>query len=236
MPNTNQIPIKPYVMATMQGDKIRGTIGEWVYAIDPVTKKQLMRRKPKKVRNPKTESQQAHRNSFVDIVRLSSRMTEAHLLGLHRHAQRVKLRTYADFRRLNKDCFTPDGLIDYPRIVLSRGPVAKVLVNNVQLNDDGLLRVDFDPCMGQENAASDDTLHLYVYNADLEEGCLFLPVLRRDGTLSVQLPAEWLLQDNPASKTNALTHSNTHTFNLHLYAFLRNRKGHTSDTLYIPLL
>ena len=74
-------------------------------------------------------------------------------------------------------------------------------------------------------------LHAYVYNAVLEEGCLFLPVLRSDGTLSVQIPAEWLhTEDAP---TDALTQS--HIPAIHLYAFLRNRRGLTSDTIYIPL-
>lgn len=218
-------------MATMQGDKIRGTIGNKIYSVDPVSKKQVVRSKPKKVRNPKTEAQQAHRNSFVDIVRLSSRMTDAHLVGLHHHAQRVKLRTYADFRRLNKDCFSPDGLIDYPRIVLSRGPVATVSVNKVHLYDNGVLQIDFDPCLMMGKAAPDDALYLYVYKADLELGCLFPPVLRSDGTLSVQIPAEWLQTEG--ASTDALPHSHIAAF--HLYAFLRNRRGLTSDTIYIPL-
>ena len=215
----------------MQGDIIRGTIGNKIYSFDHVSQKQVVRSKPKKVRNPKTESQQAHRNSFIDIVRLSSRMTDAHLVGLHHHAQRVKLRTYADFRRLNKDCFTPDGLIDYPRIVLSRGPVATVSVNKVHLYDNGVLQIDFDPCLMMGKAAPDDMLHAYVYNAVLEEGCLFLPVLRSDGTLSVQLPAEWLQPGD--TSTDALPQSHIPAF--HLYAFLRNRRGLTSDTVYIYL-
>lgn len=218
-------------MATMQGDKIIGTIGGLIYYFDPVRKKVVVRHKPEKVRNPRSSAQQAHRNSFIDIVRLSSRMTEAHLVGLHHHAQRLKLRTYTDFRHLNKDSFTPDGLIDYPRIVLSRGPVATVSVNKVQLHDNGVLQIDFDPCLTMGKAAPDDALYLYVYKADQELGCLLPPVLRSDKTLAIQLPAEWLQTEG--ASTDALTQS--HIPAIHLYAFLRNRRGLTSDTIYIPL-
>ena len=204
-------------MATIQGDKIRGTIGDWVYYIDPVTKEQRVRLKPKKVRNPKTSNQQAHRNAFIDIVRLSSHMTEAHLLGLHKHAQRMKLRTYTDFRHLNKDCFTPDGLIDYPRIVISRGPVAPVIVNEVQLDEGHVLRLSFDACFMQYDTAPEDTFHLFVYCPALGAGLLAPPVYRSAQTVTFPLPADWPIDG------------------LHLYAFLRNAKGWTSNTIYIPV-
>ena len=211
-------------MAIKVGDKIRGSIGNLTFSIDPVTKDQVVRRKPKKRRKLNSPDLQTHLNLFTDIVRLSSHMTEAHRLGLHHHAQHEKLRTYNDFRSLNKDCFTPDGHIDYPHIVVSRGTVAKVYVSHAQVDDNGILRIDFDPYLGVTKAAPDDTLYLYVYSSALEEGFFLPPVLRRDGTLSAQLPAEWL---HPEPGADAI--------NLHLYAFLRDRKGLTSDTIYIPL-
>ncbi|MBQ3850622.1 MAG: hypothetical protein II751_00740 [Bacteroidales bacterium] len=203
-------------MATQENNLVRGSIGGWIYSVDPVTKKQVIRRKPKKVRNPQTPAQESHRAAFIDIVRLSSRMTEAHLIGLHRHAQRMKLRTYADFRHLNRDCFIPDGQIDYPRVVLSRGPVAPVFVRQLQLGDDGRLLLAFEPCLGQPDAAPDDELYLFVYDAASGAAFLAPPVRRSAGALDLRLP------DECAGARR------------HIYAFLRDRKGRTSDTIYVP--
>lgn len=204
-------------MATVHGNIIKGTIGDRVYSFDPVSRQQVVRRKPKKVRNPKTEAQQAHRNAFVDIVRLSSHMTEAHRLGLRRHAQRERLRTYTYFRRVNKDCFTPDGFVDYPRVVLSYGPVGLVVVNEVLVDADHVLRLTFDACLKQANALANDAFHLFVYCPARGAGILAPPVPRSAGALTFPLPSDW-----PSD-------------GLHLYAFLLDAKGRASSTIYIPL-
>ena len=204
-------------MATVQNDLISGSIGDRTYSVDPITRKQIVRSKPKKVRNPKTAAQKAHRSAFVDIVRLSSHTTEAHLIGLFQHARRNGLRTYADFRRLNKDCFTPDGLIDYPRLVLSHGTVSPVDVTDVHIDASNLLHLTFETNTTLTNAHATDLLFLFAYSAAHGAGILAQPVLRTDGSLLLQLPTDW----SPAD--------------LHLYAFLCNSRGFASNTLYIPL-
>lgn len=202
-------------MATKQGSYESGKLGDKIlYVVDG---RQCERSMPASVANPRTEAQQAHRSAFVEIVRLSSHMTEAHTIGLHRHAQRQHLRTYMDFRKLNKNCFTPDGDIDYPRIVLSYGSVAKVRFTSVSLDDGHTLHLTFDANLNAGNATPTDDLYLFVYCPVLCTGILFDPVPRGAESLTVQLPAEWPVSD------------------LHLYAFLRSRRGYTSDTIYIPL-
>ena len=204
-------------MAIVEGNLLRGRIGDKIYSIDPVTKKQKVRIAPKKVRNPKTDAQLKHRNSFVDIVRLSSYMTEAHSIGLHHHARREHLRTYSDFRRLNKDCFTVEGLIDYPNITLSYGSVARVAFTSAQLEGDHILHLTYEPSLTSSNAQPDDKLFLFAFCPACSKGQLFGPVPRPEGSFSVELPAEW-----PADS-------------LHLYAFLKNSKGNCSKTIYIQL-
>ncbi len=174
-------------MATVQGNIIKGTIGNKIYYYDPVSKRQIVRRKPKKVRNPKTAAQQAHRNAFVDIVRLSSHMTEAHRLGLQRHAQRMTLQTYTDFRRLNKDCFMPDGHVDYPHIVLSLGPVVPVSITSAQVDADRVLRLTFDAGLTLGDAQPDDTFHLFAYCPAIGAGVLAPPIPRTDEALALSL-------------------------------------------------
>lgn len=203
-------------MATKQGSYESGKLGNKIlYVVDG---RQCERTMPVQVANPRTEAQQAHRSAFVEIVRLSSYMTEAHSVGLHRHAQRQRLRTYMDFRKLNKNCFIANGDIDYPRIVLSYGSVAKVCFTSVRFDDDHTLHLTFDPCLHFGNAAPTDKLYLFAYYPALCTGILFDPIPRNAESLTIQFPADW-----PSDR-------------LHLYAFLRSRRGYTSDTIYVSLM
>ena len=204
-------------MAIVEGNLLRGRLGDKIYSIDPVTKKQRVRNAPKKVHNPKTDAQQKHRNAFVEIVRLSSYMTEAHSIGLHHHAQRAHKRTYADFRSLNKGCFTKEGLIDYPNIILSYGSVAQVMITSVRLDDAHTLHLTYNPCLGDSYSQPDDNLFLYAYCPTCNTGQLYNPIPRQAGSFSIKLPTDWS------------------TDSLHLYAFLRNSKGISSKTIYVPL-
>lgn len=205
-------------MAIVEGNLLRGRLGDKIYSIDPVTKKQRVRNAPKKVRNPKTDAQQKHRNAFVEIVRLSSYMTEAHSIGLHHHAQRAHKRSYADFRSLNKNCFTKEGLIDYPNIVLSYGSVAQVTFTSARLDDTHTLHLTYDPALGDGHSRPDDSLYLFAFCQAWSKGLLYDPVPRPQGSFSINLPHEW-----PAE-------------GLHLYAFLCNSKGNSSKTIYIQPL
>ena len=201
-------------MATKQGSYESGKLGDKIlYVVDG---RQCERSMPVQVANPRTEAQQAHRSAFVEIVRLSSYMTEAHTIGLHRHAPRQKLRTYMDFRKLNKSCFTPDGEIDYPRIVLSHGPVARVFFNSIQLDQKHTLHLTFNANLNAGAAKPNDDLYLFAYSPVHSTGILFAPIPRNSESHTAQLPADWSADS------------------LHLYAFLRNRRGYTSDTMYIP--
>lgn len=204
-------------MAIVEGNLLRGRLGDKIYSIDPVTKKQRVRNAPKKVHNPKTDAQQKHRNAFVEIVRLSSYMTEAHSIGLHHHAVREHKRTYADFRSLNKNCFTKEGLIDYPNIILSYGSVSQVTFTSARLDDAHTLHLTYDPCLGTSHSKPDDSLFLYAYCPKCNTGQLYNPIPRQAGSFSIKLPTDWP------------------TDSLHLYAFLCNSKGISSKTMYVPI-
>ena len=146
---------------------------------------QCERSMPTHVANPRTEAQQAHRSNFAQISKLSSYMKEAHLVGLHGQAVREKNSTYALFKRINKDCFTPDGEIDYPRIVVSKGSVRKASITSVTVAD-GLLTVNFDS--HAYDGAATDMFFLFVYSSALCAGFLADPVLRSAGHISRPTP------------------------------------------------
>ena len=218
-------------MARKQGDAESGKLGNKIYYT--WHGRQCERSMPTSVANPQTEAQQAHRSNFAMVSKLSSYMKVAHLVGLHWHAIREHNSTYAIFRNLNKDCFTPDGEINLPRVIVSRGTVEQVEITSATI-DKNVLTVTFDNRV--YGGRSTDEFFLFVYCPALCTGRLATPVPRSSGLVTAVLPPEWL---HPAeltqANTNTLTHSRTNAFPLHLYAFLRSTRGRTSDTIYIPL-
>lgn len=218
-------------MARKQGDSESGKLGNKIYYT--WHGRQCERSMPTSVANPQTEAQQNHRSNFAMVSKLSSYMKEAHLIGLHWHAIREHNSTYAIFRQLNKDCFTPDGEIDLHRVIVSRGSVESVVITSATINN-GALTVTFDTRVYGGRAT--DEFHLFVYCPSLCAGRLATPVPRSSGLVTAVLPSEWLQPTElTQADTNTLTHSHTNAFPLHLYAFLRSNRGRTSDTIYIPL-
>lgn len=214
-------------MARIQGNSETGKLGNKIYYT--WHGRQCERSMPTHVANPRTEAQQAHRSNFARISKLSSYMKEAHLVGLHGQAVREKNSTYALFKRINKDCFTPDGEIDYPRIVVSKGSVPMVSITSAVIEDGGLT-VNF--YSHAYDGAATDRLFLFVYSPALCAGFLADPVPRSAGKVTALLPDEWLqtAAANASDNTNTLTHSHNQTF--HLYAFLQGYRLRTSDTIY----
>ena len=198
-------------MAKYIGEKKSGKVGDKIYS--SWNGRPYERQMPESVANPRTEAQQAHRNAFAEISRLSSAMKEGHEEGLHWHAVRQKLKTYNVFRKLNKDCYGSDG-IDYPRIKISKGSVAGVNITVANIDEGGNLHVEFhDQCPTEKNMH--DQFFLFVFCPDQHEGHFVRPVERTVGMVDAQIPESWLGHD------------------LHLYAFMKDAKGKTSDTIYV---
>ena len=174
-----------------------------------------VRRRPEKVANPQTEAQQSHRSAFGEISRLSSAMKEGHIKGLHWHAVRQKLNTHSIFKSINKDCYGPDGIV-YPHIRISSGTVPDVQITSAEIDERGMVRVSFDG--GSTLGNNKDEFYLFVFCPDLREGHFAHPVERTLGLVDAQIPEQWL----------------GHT--LHLYAFMRDAKGRTSETIYVSCL
>ena len=215
-------------MARKHGDIESGKLGDKIYYT--WHGRQCERSMPTHVANPQTPEQQSHRNAFATISKLSSYFKGAHLIGLHWLSVREKNSTYALFKRINKDCFTLDGEIDYPRIVVSKGSVPLVTITSAVI-EDGCLTVNFDS--RSYGGAATDELYLFVYCPALCVGRLATPVPRSTGKVTAVLPDEWLQTAAATDNTNTLTHSHNQTF--HLYAFLQGYRLRTSDTIYHPL-
>lgn len=196
-------------MATYKNGNLSGKIGDVIHSSwhgRPYTK-----RRPESVANPQTEVQQAHRNAFAEISRLSSAMKNGHSIGLHWQAVRQKLNTHSVFKKLNKDCYGPDG-IDYPRVMISKGSVIGAHIASAEVDADGNLNVQYDG--GYMSEESKDQFYLFVFCPDQRDGAFAPPVSRSAGVVTAQIPVGWR------------GHS------LHLYGFMRNKTGRTSDTCY----
>jgi len=198
-------------MAKYRGEEKSGKIGDVIYS--SWHGRPYVRQRPETVANPRTEAQQAHRNAFAEISRLSSAMKEAHKEGLHWQALRQKLDTHSVFKSLNKDCYGPDG-IDYRRVIISRGRVDSVSDTSAEIDAQGDLHVTFQDSLPTERNKNDQ-FFLFVFCPDLREGHFARPVPRTVGVVNAQIPAEWRGHD------------------LHIYAFMKNKKGQTSDTIYV---
>ena len=118
------------------------------------------------------------------ISKLSSYMKEVHLVGLHWHAIREHNSTYAIFRNLNKDCFTPDGEINLPRVIVSRGSVEQVKITSAGI-DKGILTVTFDNHI--YGGKGSDEFFLFVYSPALCTGRLATPVPRSFGLVAADI-------------------------------------------------
>ena len=200
-------------MAKYKNGNVSGKVGRVIHS--SWNGRPYDRSMPETVANPRTEVQQAHRNAFAEISKLSSAMKEGHTEGLHWHAVRQKLNTHSVFKKLNKDCYGPNG-IDYAHVVISKGTVQKVDITVVNLDEQGNLHVEFhDDCSIVENMH--DKFFLFVFCPDIREGCFARPVKRTIGVIDAQIRDEWRGHD------------------LHLYAFMQDPKGKTSDTMYIPI-
>lgn len=171
------------------------------------------RRMPETVANPRTEAQQAHRTAFGEVSKLSAAMREAHEEGLHWKAIRDRLNTPSVFKKLNKDCYGSDG-IDYSRVKISYGSVSQVKITAAEVDAQGNVHVEFhDHYVTEKNKT--DQFWLFVFCPDLREGHFARPVERTVGVVDAMIEESWQGHE------------------LHLYAFMKNAKGQTSDTMYL---
>ena len=174
-----------------------------------------------KVTKPRSEGQQAHCKGFGLIAKLSSDLKMAHEIGLRKESLRRKTgkrrpTTFSCFKHLNKNCFNADG-VDYPHVVVSKGPLAKPDIASVRMDGNGSLTLTFsNRCYDGD---PDDELILAAYCPRLRACLLTEPVPRRAEALTAQLPARWLVGGS----------------DIHLYAFFLGKKLFASDSIYIPL-
>ncbi len=83
------------------------------------------------------------------------------------------------------------GGVDYERIRIAEGAAAPVRFTGAVVDEEGVLRVEYEKNSGMTRAKASDHVYLYVYNIDTREGLLSAATERRRGHLAMQLPEGW---------------------------------------------
>lgn len=206
-----------------------GTIGDRVF----YTRfgKQFSRSKATSFTDKKSEAQLRQRALFKAMQHTSSILGSVIQRGLAREAHAHGHVENNEFARINKQCFTyADGTvhIDYPRLILSNGPIARVGFTN--FHADGLhVELQFEPCDSAAHSSPDDVVFIYAVEFNAEVCQMVACVERRAASVAFDLPD---LSDEitsscknqskckQANQTNAFTHSHDNAITLHLYAIV----------------
>ena len=214
-------------MATLSDGYMGGFSGKLGTAVGYQWKgKWCLRALPKLVRNPRTEAQQNHRMLFKQEVQLAGHMRRALNIGLGLEADNCQMTAPNLFVKLNQQAFSPeveaDGdasvpklAVDWERLIISMGPVAPVAFGVPTLTAGTTLDIDFESNPLHQRADRYDSVYLYVYCPELEQGYLAAPVYRMTRHIAVVLPESF------AGRA------------LVLYAFVQDEQGRCSQTIYI---
>ena len=165
-----------------------GTVGDRVF----YTRfgKQFSRSRAKSFTDNKSEAQLRQRALFKAMQHTSSILGSAIQRGLAKEAHAHSRVENNEFANINKRCFTYDNgvvHIDYPRLLLSTGPVAGV--EFTQRSVDTLhVELQFDPCSNVSQANPDDVVFIYAVEFQLEVCQLVACVEREAASVAFDLP------------------------------------------------
>ena len=183
-----------------------GTIGDRVF----YTRfgKQFSRSKATSFNDNKSEAPLRQRALFKAMQHTSSILGSIIQRGLAKEAHARGHVENNEFAKINKQCFTyEDGTvhIDYPRLILSTGPIARVDFTNCHV--DGLhVELQFEPCSSAAHSNPDDVVFIYAVEFQTEVCQLVACTERRAAGVVFDLPDLSKETDKP--------------INYHLYAIV----------------
>ena len=177
-----------------------------------------LRSRPGKVRNPRTEAQQQHRELFKQEVQLAATMGQALNKGLGSVARSMHMTPQNLFVKASQEAFSLEDnqlAVDYSQLVLSAGPVAPVAFGTPEVTAGNVLSISFEKNPLHVRADWCDSVYLFVYCPEVGGGYLTAPVYRKDQRINVVLPGIF------AGKV------------VQLYGFVQDAHGRSSETIYI---
>lgn len=180
-----------------------------------------MRAKPQEFHDAKTERQLEQRSLFKASVAFAGRLKDILRLGFQQQAMRLHKTECNYFLMVNKRCLAWDGeqlAVDFENLKVSEGPVAPVAFTRVEQGaTDDELEISFEKNPEHRNCGSNDKVYVAAICASRSEAVLSLPVYRRMQRITLLLPAHWAGEE------------------VHLYGFVQDNAGRTSDSSYIDL-
>lgn len=177
-----------------------------------------LRSRPGRIRNPRTEAQQQHRELFKQEVQLAATMGQALNKGLGKVARSMHMTPQNLFVKASQEAFSLEDnrlAVDYSQLVLSAGPVAPVAFGAPEVREGNVLSISFEKNPLHLRADWCDSVYLYVYCPEFGGGYLTAPVYRKDQRISVVLPGSFAGKE------------------VQLYGFVQDAKGRSSETIYI---
>ena len=172
----------------------------------------FMRTKPRFVANPRTETQQAHRRQFGDMVSLASKLLPALKVGMRHYAPQHAMTAGNAFVHLN---WVKDGAISLKDMKLSVGPVPMVTFTEMTV-EDGVLTLKWDKNLHHHGAKNEDTIKIYAYSEEQGLTQCVATAERRSRRLSTLLPDAFR--------------------DAHLWALIEDPMGRTSESQYLETL
>ncbi len=126
-----------------------------------------------------TESQRASRSLFAKMQHFLSPIVPFIRIGFNMEGRQRQITAHNAAKSYNMlNSFTPDGDIDYPKILVSYGKLANAINVTVVKDDTGLIFTwEDDP--HQKNRAWNDQVMLLAYNSDENEAIQMLSGAKR---------------------------------------------------------
>lgn len=174
---------------------------------------------PGQFHDARTERQLNQRALFKASVKFAGMVNDVLRVGFRVPALAVHKTECNYFLMRNKDCLSWDGeelVVNYEGLRVSEGPVAPVAFGVPQVDDMGtMVTLAFEKNPQHRLALADDKVYLAALRADTGEAMLSVPAYRHMKRVSIVLPDEWA------------------GIEVHLYGFVQDIAGRTSDSLYI---
>ena len=174
---------------------------------------------PREFHDAKTEKQLEQRSLFKASVAFAGRLKDILRMGFEQPALKVHKTVCNYFLMVNKGRFVMDGetlAVDYENLKLSEGPVAPVAFR-LENEEFSTLSFSFEKNPEHRNCNGNDRVYVAAVNAVRQEAVLSLPVYRRMGSVTLELPTHWEGEE------------------VHLYGFVQDNAGRCSETVYISM-
>lgn len=168
-----------------------GTVGDVVYA----TWKGIpyVRAKPLSVANPRTEAQQSQRARFTLAMRFLKSCTDVIRTGYKKYAvKKTAFNAALSYTLANAIAGSyPDYRIDYPRVLVSRGPLMPPM--NVQVGiTGGAVQISWDDNSASGSAKPTDRTLAIVINPKNEKAAYKTAgAPRAAGVETLNIPTDW---------------------------------------------